>query len=1198
MINGAVGKRMVWLVRLLGSLKLAVVLLVALAAVIATATVLEAEHGRAYAQWFVYHSGWFLALLGLLGMNILCAALSRFPWKRHQTGFVVTHAGLLVLLAGSIQTFLGGVEGTVVVAEGESADRMTLPHRSQITASWMGKPDEPPYEFSFDGGPVNWRNGASLDLGEVDGVRARVLAYYPHAKAIEAWIADESKTGGPTVRFRLEGPHEDKGSLENYLSDQGYGDEVAIGPIRIQLRKAASDAMLEDFLKPPADLGEKGVLLAYYKDHVERISIDDHVGEKIELGETGAAVEIAEFLANAKPGAMGRFRSAGDEPRNPLLELRVHVAGEKEPFRQLAFASSPLLNLDGVYGAICPVKFHYLHPAQKPSAAVEFLETSDGRLHGRVCTSNGCIPHGEVQPGSRLEMPGRFAIEVTEHLMHSRLHIAFEPVEVRPNQKAKHEAAAEIELSAAGVTQKLWLQRNSSGFGGRTITTPKGPLAVRFGYAQCPLGFSLKLEDFRRDTNPGRAGNAAFSSIVRLIDPSQGLDEERMISMNEPLTHNRLTFYQSGFNEVGQGLEASTLSVAHDPGRPVKYAGSLFICLGIAIMFYMRAYFFKSVPKRLPVAPSVAISRAACLALMLIAAADSQGLAQSPEGKFDWNAWRHLPVQNGGRQKPLDTLAWETLRLVSNRGSFADPQSGEKLNPTALYLSMLFEWGGWEHEQKDHLLLFSDWSPQYFVLHSSDKWDRAPLVRIDYPPLREKLGLEEGQKHVSPETLSKATITDEQLGREIPITAFADRVLAKDKQGEILTELEEKGLELANRLWAYQNHRMGRGLEIMPIQGSQSQDWMPVGHVLLTAFDDSNDPTGAYRRVKSLLGEARTAYQQNDVAAFGRAAEELKSVLRAAGPELGDYPAASTIDLEVAYNRWVPFRFAWGLMLLASIAMFLHLGTERAIFYRGAFLLYGAGIVAALVGFAMRIGISGRAPVTNMYESVVYVGTGVAVLGLVFELIYRKKYILSAAAAVSTFTLVLADNCPTILDPSVRPLEPVLRSNFWLTTHVMTITLSYAAFALAGDRQHYARLLPGRIDEQGDDRRPHALHLQGDSGGRAALGRGRDSGGRVGRLLLGTLLGVGPEGGLGAGGLAGLPGGAARPVRGLGQPSRPGGAFGVLLFADRDGLVRRELRAWRRPAQLRLRRRRPRLGLHRRPPPTPLRCRRHVPQQS
>ena len=106
-------------------------------------------------------------------------------------------------------------------------------------------------------------------------------------------------------------------------------------------------------------------------------------------------------------------------------------------------------------------------------------------------------------------------------------------------------------------------------------------------------------------------------------------------------------------------------------------------------------------------------------------------------------------------------------------------------------------------------------------------------------------------------------------------------------------------------------------------------------------------------------------------------------------------------------------------------------------------------MAALLVGFSMRVIISGRPPVTNMYESVIYVGSGVAIFGFVFEAMYRNRYVLTAAAAVATISLILADNCPVILDPGVRPLEPVLRSNFWLVTHVMTITLSYAAFALA-----------------------------------------------------------------------------------------------------------------------------------------------------
>jgi ABC-type transport system involved in cytochrome c biogenesis permease subunit len=140
---------------------------------------------------------------------------------------------------------------------------------------------------------------------------------------------------------------------------------------------------------------------------------------------------------------------------------------------------------------------------------------------------------------------------------------------------------------------------------------------------------------------------------------------------------------------------------------------------------------------------------------------------------------------------------------------------------------------------------------------------------------------------------------------------------------------------------------------------------------------------------------------------------------------------------------------AWLSALLAAVGMLLHLGSRWRAFYFSALLAYFAAMAAMVTGFCMRIAISGRAPVTNMYESVVWVGFGVAILGLIFEVIYRKKYILTAAAAVSSVALILADNCPLILDPSLRPLEPVLRSNFWLSTHVTTITLSYAAFALA-----------------------------------------------------------------------------------------------------------------------------------------------------
>src|SRR6516165_968834 len=253
---------------------------------------------------------------------------------------------------------------------------------------------------------------------------------------------------------------------------------------------------------------------------------------------------------------------------------------------------------------------------------------------------------------------------------------------------------------------------------------------------------------------------------------------------------------------------------------------------------------------------------------------------------FDWRRWRDLPVQSGGRRKPLDTLTWETVRLISNQTKFADPETDEPLNATALYLSMLFDWQGWDHVGRDRLMMVNDWRPHYYQLHQPDKWDNAPLLRVDYLKLRAKLGLEADQKFVSPFALSTTLVEDPRSGTKIAFSTWGNHLVELEDKGTNLTELEKKGLELANRLWSYQSHRMGRGLEILPIKGSGTQEWVPIAHLFITRFDDASDPTGDYRQVQNLLRKARAAYQQNDGEMFNQIADELKSTLRVLGQEL------------------------------------------------------------------------------------------------------------------------------------------------------------------------------------------------------------------------------------------------------------------------------------------------------------------------
>lgn len=416
---------------------------------------------------------------------------------------------------------------------------------------------------------------------------------------------------------------------------------------------------------------------------------------------------------------------------------------------------------------------------------------------------------------------------------------------------------------------------------------------------------------------------------------------------------------------------------------------------------------------------------------------------------FDWSIWRTLPVQHGGRCKPLDTLAREVLRNWSNRGSLVDPQTGERLEPTAAYVTLLLEWRGWEHAERRHLELAADWKSLYFPLHAPDRWDELPLLRVEDPTLRAALSVSLTGNLIAPEQLFNARIKDYRQNREIPFSAWAERTAMRESSNEELAEFEQAGLQLAQRLWSYQSHRMARGLAILPQPAEESKTWTSLASALTEHFDDQNDPSGRHRAIQSAFSAAARALRNRDAAAFNRESRQMVAAVRELGQASGEYADERLIALEAGYNRWAPFRIAWGLMLLSTLSWLLRAGTGAR--WLGVFALgtYVAAVAAMIAGFALRCLVAGRPPVTNMYETVVYVGAGVAILGLIFASLERRTIFLTAAAAIATLTLILADSAPLILDPGLRPLEPVLRSNFWLVTHVLTITLSYAALALA-----------------------------------------------------------------------------------------------------------------------------------------------------
>lgn len=184
--------------RFCGSLQLAVFVILGLALSLALATFYESAYGTKAVQANVYQTAWFSGLLILLGINIFCVAAQRYPWKKHQTGFVLAHAGILVLLFGSALTRNFGIDGSLALNESETSNIITL--------------DEPQFEI-WDRASNRWllrRNlrqndikpGLLLEWGE-QGLGLVVQEFIPKAVAERLYVSTEQTHAPAAIQIEI-----------------------------------------------------------------------------------------------------------------------------------------------------------------------------------------------------------------------------------------------------------------------------------------------------------------------------------------------------------------------------------------------------------------------------------------------------------------------------------------------------------------------------------------------------------------------------------------------------------------------------------------------------------------------------------------------------------------------------------------------------------------------------------------------------------------------------------------------------------------------------------------------------------------------------------------------------------------------------------------------------------------------------------
>lgn len=437
------------------------------------------------------------------------------------------------------------------------------------------------------------------------------------------------------------------------------------------------------------------------------------------------------------------------------------------------------------------------------------------------------------------------------------------------------------------------------------------------------------------------------------------------------------------------------------------------------------------------------------VALVLMGTGLAAGHNTTSAVSMDFGPWRQLAVQDEGRCQPLEAQArrWHRAWNVPAR----DPETQTVVNPTEMLVATLLEWQGWDRLAERREPANQPWRSLYFQVHQADKWDQYPLLRIESIALRTALGLPREQGAISPQDLSQATIALTAFRETKPFVHWAGE--ADKKPPSQLTELERDALQLARSLWDYQAHRMGRRLFLLPKPDGDAE-WMSFAELLRSDFTPADDPRGELRRAREVLLAARAAYLSQEHEDFYQRSTELQELLRGIGARDDRYPQAWLLRLETAYGRWQPFRLAWFSVLACLVCLYLAcLYGERhrrgKLWVLTAQSTYALALTLLVIGFAARMAVSGRAPVTDLFESVVFLALGSLLLGAVFQRMYRERTALACGAAIAAGALSAVHAVPALRDAGIGLLAPLLSSQGWLAAHALTIGCAFAALAMA-----------------------------------------------------------------------------------------------------------------------------------------------------
>jgi ABC-type transport system involved in cytochrome c biogenesis permease subunit len=593
-------------------------------------------------------------------------------------------------------------------------------------------------------------------------------------------------------------------------------------------------------------------------------------------------------------------------------------------------------------------------------------------------------------------------------------------------------------------------------------------LALRFRRNIKP--FSIELQDVKLEQYTGTSIPKDYSSIVRILDDSGATLQEGRIWMNSPMRFRGETYYQSQYTSAAQSplkVEQTVLQVVTNAGWLIPYVSCVLVGLGMLAHFSITLTRFASRYDRQAIA--MAARSPLAISSLIIPAVLALGVLyyalpkrQDTREKVDWYAVGQLPVQHEGRIKPLSSVGSQILKALSNKPYALEPylkeDSGEKSSKPPKRRTSA-EW------------LMSVMVHEPWVLE-------APLVRIDSQVLLDELEIKRDKTNCYPANQIMAALEGKQekteniLARKEEDWSFDEKQFMKLQSKmqillgiwnayEPIDELLKSAAQQPDRL-ALVIDRLKPLIESLRVKGPPAiipprdipekidpklppprwDAYAPAFYEVISNFDSKklDNPTSRFRDMAALLREGNVKSRE-----INAAVKDYSELMQDKYGAVAKVPKAR---FEAWYEYFNPIGWSYGLYIIAGLLSLLGLAIRSEWVRQSAFWICVLTLGLHTLAIISRIYISERPPVVSLYSAAVFIGWAIVLAGVVAECLFPISISLLVASIAGYLSLQVAYGLD--MGDSMPVLQAVLDTQFWLSTHVISVSLGYSATFLAG----------------------------------------------------------------------------------------------------------------------------------------------------